>query len=202
MFLSMVRKVHIATSRPVGQRCMDYARHNMPADYVLCDSMDESDILICVMYDTILKEDFIVKRKCYNFHGGLLPDYRGVGIFSWAIINGEKETGITLHELDAGLDTGPIISRKKFPITNNSTAYSLYLEGMEALFDLFKEQFLNILTENYESTIVEKKPNSLYTRKMLNELRDISKLTRALHFPGKEGLFYYTLEGQRTIIHP
>ena len=197
----MSKKVYIASSRPVGDRCLQYAQENIPDGYEICSTMEECDILLSVMYDTILKEDFINKRRCYNFHGGLLPDYRGVGIFSWAIINGEEETGITLHELDAGLDTGPIISCKKFPITSTSTAYSLYLEGMEALFDLFKEYFIKILTGNYEATAVEKKPNSLYTRKMLDEVRDITRLMRATHFPEKEGLYYFNLEGTRTIIN-
>jgi methionyl-tRNA formyltransferase len=200
MFLTMNKKVHIATSRPIGGRCIKYAKANMPLGYELCENTQDSDVLICVMYDTILKEDFINKRRCYNFHGGLLPDYRGVGIFSWAIINGEEETGITLHELDSGLDTGPIISCKKFPITKESTAHSLYLEGMEALFDLFKEYFTKLITGDYKAKVVKKKPNSLYTRKMLDEVRDITRLMRAVYFPEKEGLYYYNPEGNRTII--
>jgi len=196
----MNKKIHIATSRPIGQRCIEYTQANMPSGYELCENIQDSDVLICVMYDTILKEDFINKRRCYNFHGGILPEYRGVGIFSWAIINGEEETGITLHELDAGLDTGPIISYKKFPITNTSTAQSLYLKGMDTLFDLFKEYFVKIVTGDYETKVVEKKPNSLYTRKMLDDLRDVTNLMRATYFPGKEGLYYYNSEGYKTII--
>jgi methionyl-tRNA formyltransferase len=200
MFLTMNKKIHIATSRPIGQRCIEYTQANMPSGYELCENIQDSDVLICVMYDTILKEDFINKRRCYNFHGGILPEYRGVGIFSWAIINGEQETGITLHKLDAGLDTGPIISCKKFPITKTSTAHSLYLEGMDTLFALFKEYFVRIVTGDYETKVVEKKPNSLYTRKMLDDLRDVTKLMRATYFPGKKGLYYYTSEGYKTII--
>ena len=196
----MNKKIHIATSRPIGQRCIEYAQANMPSGYDLCENIQDSDVLICVMYDTILKEDFISKRRCYNFHGGILPEYRGVGIFSWVIINGEEETGITLHELDAGLDTGPIIACKKFPVKDTSTAHSLYFDGMYALFQLFKEYFLKLITEDYEATVVEKKPNSLYTRKMLDEVRDITHLMRAAYFPEKEGLYYYNSEGVKTII--
>ena len=196
----MIKKVHIATSRDIGEKCIKYAKEHMPEGYELCKDMQDSDVLICVMYDTILKEEFINKRRCYNFHAGLLPEYRGVGIFSWAILNGETETGITLHELDAGLDTGPIISCKKFPITTTSTAHALYQEGMDALFVLFKQYFRKIVVGNYQSKRAEKKPNSLYTRKMLEEMRDITRLIRALDFPGKEGLYYYNENGDRTII--
>lgn len=196
----MNKKVHVATSRPVGERCLSYAKSNMPVGYELCETMQDSDVLISVMYDTILKEDFIDQRRCYNFHAGVLPDYRGVGISSWVILNGEKETGVTLHEIDAGLDTGPIIACRKFPISNTSTAYSLYREGMEAMFDLFKEYFCKIVTGNYKTKAVKKKPNSLYTRKMLDEARDITRLMRAVYFPGKEGLYYYKLDGEKTTI--
>lgn len=196
----MNQKVFIATARPVGEKCIEYAESNIPTGFELCDTLEESEIVICVMFDKILGEDFIKGRRCYNFHGGLLPDYRGVGIFSWVIINGEKETGITLHELDAGLDTGPIISCKKFLVTESSTAHSLYTQGMDAMFELFKEYFHKLLIKDYEATPVQKKPNSLYTRKMLNDFRDITRLVRAFHFPEKEGLFYKDSEGTKTII--
>ena len=51
-----------------------------------------------------------------NVHGGLLPEYRGGHVMQWAIINGEPETGVTLHYMDAGIDTGPVIADARFPI--------------------------------------------------------------------------------------
>lgn len=198
--VQVTTKVFIATARPIGEECIDYAKNNMLDGFELCDNLEEANVVICVMYDKILSEDFIKNKRCYNFHGGLLPDYRGVGIFSWVIINGEKETGITLHELDAGLDTGPIISCKKFLVTEASTAHSLYTQGMNAMLQLFKEYFHKLLIEDYQATPVQKKPNSLYTRKMLSDLQDITRLVRAFHFPEKEGLYYKNSEGTKTII--
>ena len=196
----MNQKVFIATARPVGQKCIEYAESNTPTGFELCGDIEDSDIVICVMFDKILGEDFIKDRRCYNFHGGILPEYRGVGIFSWVIINGEKETGVTLHRLDSGLDTGPIISCKKFSVTESSTAHSLYNEGMEVMFELFKEYFHKLLLKDYEAVFVEKKPNSLYTRKMLDDIRDITRLMRATYFPEKEGLYYEDFKGTKTII--
>tara|TARA_R110002051_G_scaffold8568_2_gene35596 strand:- start:1035 stop:1646 length:612 start_codon:yes stop_codon:yes gene_type:complete len=197
----MIEKVHIATSRPIGDKCIKYAKAHMPDGYEFCENIQDSDVLLCVMYDTILKEDFISQRRCYNFHGGVLPEYRGVGIFSWAIINEEEETGITLHELDKGLDTGPVIACQKFPINKDSTAHSLFEKGMDVVYEMFVEHFCNLVTGQYIAKSVSKKPNSLYTRKMLDEKRDITNLLRALTFPGKEGMYYYTSEGDKIFLN-
>jgi len=196
----MNQKLHIATARPIGEKCLKYALSNMPEGFELCDDMRESDIVICVMYDKILSKDLLENKRCYNFHAGLLPNYRGVGIFTWVILNGEKETGITLHEMDEGLDTGPVIAFSRFGVDENSTSYSLYNQGMDSLFDLFKEYFHKLLTRDYTTQSFNKKPNSLYTREMLNKVRDLSKLARATYFPGKEGLYFWNTKGAKTII--
>ena len=91
--VQVTTKVFIATARPIGEECIDYAKNNMLDGFELCDNLEEANVVICVMYDKILSEDFIKNKRCYNFHGGLLPDYRGVGIFSWVIINGDLEAG-------------------------------------------------------------------------------------------------------------
>jgi methionyl-tRNA formyltransferase len=57
-----------------------------------------------------------------NLHGSLLPKYRGAAPIAWAIINGERETGLTTMRLDPGLDTGPILSQRQIEIGNDETA--------------------------------------------------------------------------------
>jgi len=57
-----------------------------------------------------------------NLHGSLLPKYRGAAPIAWAIINGERETGLTTMQLDPGLDTGPILSQRQIEIGNDETA--------------------------------------------------------------------------------
>jgi methionyl-tRNA formyltransferase len=60
-----------------------------------------------------------------NVHGGLLPQYRGGHVMQWAIINGESETGVALHYMDAGIDTGPIIAQRRFPLAATDDAASV-----------------------------------------------------------------------------
>lgn len=62
---------------------------------------------------------------CINVHGSLLPKYRGAGPIQWAIINGERETGITTMLMDEGMDTGAMLLQEAIPITPDDTAGTL-----------------------------------------------------------------------------
>ncbi len=62
------------------------------------------------------------KLGTFNLHGSLLPQYRGAAPINWAVINGEKETGVTTFFLQHEIDTGNIIDQKRMPIENNDTA--------------------------------------------------------------------------------
>ena len=64
-------------------------------------------------------------RGCVNVHGSLLPKYRGAAPVQWAIINGERETGITTMLMDEGMDTGPILLQERIPILPDDTAGTL-----------------------------------------------------------------------------
>lgn len=68
-----------------------------------------------------------------NYHPSLLPKYRGGSAMNWAIINGETETGVTIHQIDAGIDTGPIILQQKVAIDPDDTVKSLYFEKLYPL---------------------------------------------------------------------
>lgn len=66
-----------------------------------------------------------------NVHGSLLPKYRGAAPINWAIINGEKETGVTTFRLQHAIDTGDILLQERIPITSNMTAGALHDIMME-----------------------------------------------------------------------
>ena len=67
-----------------------------------------------------------------NLHGSLLPKYRGAAPINWAIINGEKRTGLTTMQIDAGLDTGPMLLKFETDIGPDETAPELYARLAEA----------------------------------------------------------------------
>jgi len=85
------------------------------------------DVLVIWSYSMILPESVIAvpRRGAVNVHGGLLPAYRGPHVLHWAMINGEEETGATLHYVDAGIDTGPVIAEERFPIEPEDDAASV-----------------------------------------------------------------------------
>ncbi len=68
-----------------------------------------------------------------NYHPSLLPKYRGGSAINWAIINGETETGVTIHAIDAGVDTGPILLQEKVSIDPDDTVKSVYFNKLYPL---------------------------------------------------------------------
>ena len=77
------------------------------------------DLFVSMSFDQIFKKETfnIPKKGTINCHAGKLPFYRGRNILNWALINGEKEFGITVHFVDEGIDTGDIIKQETYKIT-------------------------------------------------------------------------------------
>jgi methionyl-tRNA formyltransferase len=82
-----------------------------------------------------------------NLHLGPLPRYRGVAPIAWALINGEATTGVTLHHIEVGVDSGPIISSKSVPIRAEDTGRSVYDRCSEAGSELFRELWPRVRRE-------------------------------------------------------
>jgi len=86
------------------------------------------DLFCVVAYGKILPKDIldIPKKGSINVHGSLLPKYRGAAPIQWAVINGEKTTGITTMYMDEGMDTGDIILKKEVEIGEDETTGELW----------------------------------------------------------------------------
>ena len=76
------------------------------------------DLMVVVAYGQILPQALldVPPHGCLNVHTSLLPKYRGAAPIQWAIANGDAETGVTIMQMDAGLDTGPVLSTRRAPI--------------------------------------------------------------------------------------
>jgi methionyl-tRNA formyltransferase len=85
------------------------------------------DLIIVVAYGQILPNEIIEipKYGCINVHASLLPKHRGASPIQTAILNGDKETGITIMKIDGGLDSGDIISQEKIEIKKDDTSKTL-----------------------------------------------------------------------------
>lgn len=86
------------------------------------------DIIVVAAYGKILPKEVldIPKLGCVNIHGSLLPKYRGAAPIQWAVLNGDKETGVTTMLMNEGLDTGDILLTEKTEIGENETASELF----------------------------------------------------------------------------
>jgi methionyl-tRNA formyltransferase len=86
-----------------------------------------ADVALVMAYGRILPGDVLAaaRRGAMNLHASLLPKYRGAAPINWAIVRGEAETGISLMQMDEGLDTGPVYSRHVLPILATETGGSL-----------------------------------------------------------------------------
>lgn len=88
----------------------------------------EPELIVVAAYGRILPEDILnyPARGCINVHSSLLPRYRGAAPINWAILNGDRETGVTIMHMAAALDAGDIISQVSTPIDPNETVESLH----------------------------------------------------------------------------
>lgn len=88
----------------------------------------EPDVICVVAYGKILPKELldIPKLGCINVHGSLLPQYRGAAPIQWAVLNGDKTTGITTMYMDIGMDTGDMILKKEVEIGENETTGELW----------------------------------------------------------------------------
>lgn len=81
------------------------------------------DLFLINSYSMILSSRLlsIPRYGAINVHGALLPEYRGANPVEWALINGAREAGVTIHVVDEGIDTGPIVAQRKIPIAFEDT---------------------------------------------------------------------------------
>jgi len=94
----------------------------------------QADIFVVIAYGKFLPGAVrdMPSLGAVNVHASLLPKYRGAGPINWAVINGEKETGITIMKISEGMDAGDILASKTIPIRNDDTAVTLRSRMMEA----------------------------------------------------------------------
>ncbi len=120
---SPVKEEALALGIPVYQptkirqpECVEYLRQY------------EADCIVVVAFGQILPQEILDMPRlgCVNVHASLLPKYRGAAPIQWAVINGERETGVTTMRMDAGLDTGDMLMKAVVPLDRKETGGSLF----------------------------------------------------------------------------
>ena len=127
------------------------------------------DVLITASFGQILRQNILelAPYGVVNVHTSLLPQYRGSCPINWVVINGEKTTGVTIMQTNAGLDTGDIISQTTLDILPDETAGELTLRLANLGADLLLKTLEDIQNNNYTRTPQDEAKSSYYP--MLNK---------------------------------
>lgn len=125
---------HEVRPTPVKEAAL---RHNLPFYQPLKIRGDmavsylrgvEADVIVVVAFGQLIPKEILTMKKygCINVHASLLPKYRGAAPIQWAIINGERRSGVTTMQMDEGLDTGDILLQSVVPLSDGETGGSLF----------------------------------------------------------------------------
>ena len=137
------------------------------------------DVIVVVAFGQIIPLSILQMPKfgCVNIHGSLLPKYRGAAPIQWAVLDGEKETGITTILMDEGIDTGDILLKKTIQIDTDETSGSLF----DKLMALGAKTILETLDELEKGSLTPTKQGESPTAyaKMLTKAMGLIDFTRS-----------------------
>ncbi len=106
------------------------------------------DYILCLVAQILKKNVFsVLGNRLVNAHGSYLPEYRGAAQYFWYRLNNDSHYGVTIHFMNAGLDTGDIIFQEKFAYDQNYSVYQLHHQLAKSF-----GQMLNLFIENYACT--------------------------------------------------
>ena len=125
-------------------------------------------IFLSLEFDKIIIPQKFSKARLYNIHFSNLPSYKGMFTSSLPLINGETESGVTLHEIDSGIDTGDIIDQIIFKISHVDTARDLYFLYLKYSKKLLKNNLKKILKNDITSHPQSSKGSSYYSVKVID----------------------------------
>lgn len=155
------------------------------------------DLGLSMLYWRRLREEFLTSPRfgIINFHPAPLPEYKGVGGYNLAILEGLSEWAATAHYVDASIDTGPIVTERRFPIDpERETAQSLERASQEALGTLFAETLDLVLSDPANVPTRPNGPGRYLSRPELEamkrldlEMDDVPRKVRAFWFPPYDG---------------
>jgi methionyl-tRNA formyltransferase len=168
------------------------------------------DIGLVCSYSLILPAEMfrIPAKGAFNVHGGLLPEYRGANVLNWVLINGEKQTEVTLHRVTKGIDCGPVVGQRRVPVEFNDSAVTLRDKLNRAASDLVRDSWPMLCEDPVPATPQDESRARSWPRRRPEDglidwnrpATEIYNLIRALVAPWP-GAFYYDGDGQKIVIN-
>ncbi|SFN42766.1 bifunctional UDP-4-amino-4-deoxy-L-arabinose formyltransferase/UDP-glucuronic acid oxidase ArnA [Xenorhabdus japonica] len=164
------------------------------------------DVIFSFYYRNMLSQEILslAEKGAFNLHGSLLPKYRGRAPVNWAVLNGETETGVTLHKMLERADAGDIIAQQPVQIDENDTSLAVHGKIREATVELLNNILPQIKSDHYPSIPQDESQATYFGRRTANDgeiiwnksAKEINNLVRAVTepYPGA-----FTFLGERKI---
>lgn len=152
------------------------------------ESVDElrtisADIFVVAAFGQILSQEILDMPRygCINVHASLLPKYRGAAPIQWAVINGDTYSGVTIQQMNAGVDTGDILYTRKYRLKEDETGESLF-DALTALGGEALKEALRLLEQGKLEPVPQDEGDATYVGKLTKEmgLLDFGKSAAAL----------------------
>lgn len=128
------------------------------------------EIAVVAAYGLIIPQNFLDMASFINIHASLLPRWRGAAPIQAAILAGDKETGISIMKMDAGLDTGDVISMKSIPITSETSFGDLSKSMAELGADMICKTLENFSKETLQQAEKQSDEGSCYASKISKDM--------------------------------
>jgi methionyl-tRNA formyltransferase len=133
------------------------------------DLYDEEDLLfLSLEYNQLVRPARFRTTRLFNIHFSHLPRYKGMYTSVWPVRNGETYSGVTLHRIDKGIDTGHILDQRFFPIKLADTARDVYFNYLATAYQLVVDHFEDLLRDNVETRPQAAIPSSYYSRSSID----------------------------------
>ena len=126
------------------------------------------DCFISLEFDKIVDPGKFNTKRLYNIHFSELPKYKGMYTSFWPIYNGDKSSGVTLHRIDRGIDTGYIIGQQQFLISDKDRCSDLYFKYIENAIDLFDRYIDELLTVEWAGSPQASVGSTYYSKKSVS----------------------------------
>lgn len=125
------------------------------------------DYLFSFYYRNLLTEPLlaVARKGAFNLHGSLLPTYRGRAPANWVLVNGEKETGVTLHRMVKRADAGTIVAQQRVAIERSDTALTLHGKLREAASSLLRDTLPQLIQGKINETAQDESKATVFGRR-------------------------------------
>ena len=142
------------------------------------------DLIFSFYYRALIPERILslAPLGAFNLHGSLLPRYRGRACVNWAVLNGETETGVTLHHMTARADRGRIVDQASVPIGPDDTAHDVFLKLIPRAAEVLRRSLPDIRAGRAEGVEQDESRATTFGRRRPSDgLMEWTRNARALH---------------------